>query len=821
VKVAYYRGLHAVSAQSLRGSHVKGAMVAVGSSRADVDELLTDELFAGRLSVAASNSSTSVTVSGDEDAITELELVLEDEDTFYRRLKVDKAYHSAHMLPCSEKYQESIEKLGIDIRPPQEERCAWFSSLKDGQRINADMATQLADTYWPDNMTKPVLFAEALSSALDADTYDVALEIGPHPALAAPAKQVMRDCLQKELPYYGSQFRGGDAVESLAAMLGSLWCHLGLAGANLDKFERDLVGLGKEFRYSLAKGLPSYTWNHDRRYWHESRQSRKMRLRPNSVHPLLGDITPDSAPHHTSWRNLLKPSELEWLPGHAVQGQTVFPASGYLASALEAAAVVAQTESKPIRMISIHDFVIKQAMPFTQDDTGIEVLIELIGIKHVDKGPRHSIHADFTYSSAIDSVTDNLVLTACGRIVIQLGDPSPDILQPQTPLVPHMLDVEPERFYSALADLGYNFEGPFRSLSQLRRKRGKASCRIGLSQAETSVDKLLIHPTELDAVLQTAILAYSYPYDDELRTLHLPTEIREIRFNLAALQQESVSEARVNAEIHFDTRQNTAQVYREPGKGIVANISVYPITESERSHAAIQVFGAAFMPLGGSSTEGDRSMYSQVRWVPDKPDGVLASQGLWDAEIQRETVCLLERIAIFYLRQFDRDVPPDHPARGVSPMKWYLNHARHVLDVIESGKHQWWQPEWENDTVVTINEASAAYRHLPDVEIMHLVGTQMPRVFQGETTMLEEFRIGDTNVLDRYYAEGIGLQSLAQWVARAIKQLVDRHPHMSILEVGKYSPREGCLNVSPLIYPFRCRHRWRDQSNLLRDWWKL
>jgi acyl transferase domain-containing protein len=99
-------------------------MVAVGSSREDVNELLADDLFAGRLSVAASNSSSSVTVSGDEDAIAELEVVLEDEGTFFRRLKVDKAYHSAHMLPCSEKYRASIQKLDMKPHQPNEQSCA-------------------------------------------------------------------------------------------------------------------------------------------------------------------------------------------------------------------------------------------------------------------------------------------------------------------------------------------------------------------------------------------------------------------------------------------------------------------------------------------------------------------------------------------------------------------------------------------------------------------------------------------------------------------------------------------------------------------------
>ena len=67
---------------------------------------------------------------------------------------------------------------------------------------------------------------------------------------------------------------------------------------------------------------------------------------------------------------------------------------------------------------------------------------------------------------------------------------------------------------------------------------------------------------------------------------------------------------------------------------------------------------------------------------------------------------------------------------------------------------------------------------------MHLTGEQMPRVFNGETTILEQFRA--TDILDRYYASGFGLRESGQWVSQTVKQIVDRYPHMNILEIGKF-----------------------------------
>jgi hypothetical protein len=66
---------------------------------------------------------------------------------------------------------------------------------------------------------------------------------------------------------------------------------------------------------------------------------------------------------------------------------------------------------------------------------------------------------------------------------------------------------------------------------------------------------------------------------------------------------------------------------------------------------------------------------------------------------------------------------------------------------------------------------------------MLLVGEVMPRVFNGETTMLEHFR--ESGLLDEYYARGFGTMQSAQWLGSVVKQISDRHPHLNLLEIGK------------------------------------
>ncbi|KAJ5113444.1 hypothetical protein N7456_001978 [Penicillium angulare] len=761
--VAYYRGLHVENASSPNGD-IKGAMVAVGSSLDDMEELCNDEAFLGRISVAASNSSSSVTVSGDEDAIAELQAILDDEQKFNRRLKVDKAYHSSHMLSCYSPYIASLKSCGVTVQEPRT-TCSWYSSVYN-RPVDSKMA--LADEYWAENMTKPVLFSEALVNALAAGSYDLALEVGSHPALKGPATQTIQDVLGTQIPYHGILERGTNAIEASMSGFGFLWSYLDRENINLDAYERAMTG--DESRFTVVKGLPTYQWNHETQYWHESRSSRKMRLRPNPVHSLLGDISSDSAPHNMSWKNLLRESEMEWVSGHKVQGQTIFPAAGYLTTAMEASRLLAEGSGKEIRLIELKDFIIHQAVAFSPDDVGIEVLTTLADIMKVQAD---RIRAKFTYSAALDANSHDLALVATADIDIHLGQPSESILPVRKPAVPHVIDVEPERFYTALADLGYDFSGRFRSLSGLQRKHYKATCLMKVRPLEDGADDLLIHPSELDAALQSIIIAYSYPYDEQLRNLHLPTAIQHIRINPALLG------AADRSKDEFFPLDSAISDRKPDQRGITGHIELYT---NKSSNAAIQIQGANFMPLGGSAAEEDRRLFSRPHWVDSKADGIEAGREIPLIEEHRDTVRLLERIATFYLRKFDREVPLDHPTRAEFTTKWYLNYARYISDMVETGKHKWAQKEWLNDTLEDVMEASKPFFHLPDVQIMHLTGQQMPRVFNGETTILEQFRA--TDILDRYYAGGFGLRESAEWVSRTVKQHVARFPHMNILEIG-------------------------------------
>lgn len=542
-------------------------------------------------------------------------------------------------------------------------------------------------------MTKPVLFSQALTAALSAGSaFDVVLEVGPHPALKGPASQTIGDVLQKQIPYQETLLRGKDATEAFSTSLGFLWSYLDKRSINLASCEVAMSGEGQQ-QFNVVKGLPTYQWNHEVKYWHESRRSRRMRLRQKPFHPLLGDVSPDSAPHHLSWKNILKPSEIEWLEGHQVQNQLVFPAAGYVSTAFEAAQFLAG--GKGIRLLELSDFFIHQAVMFEGDDTGIEVLIDPSSISQVQPD---CIMAKFTYSAALGGQTADFSLAADGELKVFLGDTSPSLLPERGPTPPHLIDVEQSRLYNFMEGLGYNFTGQFRSLSTLRRKLGKASCQA--TRASTHDAKLLlVHPVDLDAAFQSVMLAYSYPGDDQLRILHLPTSIAKVRVNPAMFTTQRIQDEylTVDSTCNRIDRQS-------PGSGFSGHVNLYT---HGYSNAAIQVDRVKFKPLGTAAND-DRNVFYQMHWVPSTPDGIAAADDIPVTQDDTDLLWVLSRIASYYPRKFDEDVPEDSPARSESPLCHYLNYARHMTALLRGGKHKYAKKEWANDTLDDVmNEVKA------------------------------------------------------------------------------------------------------------------
>ena len=315
---AYYRGLYIndIVSEPSR-TQPKGSMCAVGLSEENAKKTLTG--YVDRVQLAAVNSPSSCTLSGDEDAIKDIVRVCEKEGTFCRELRVDMAYHSHHMLPVAPRYEMALGDAHV-YPLTSTVNCDMFSSVTGLKLSQEDCSVQ----YWKQNMVSTVHFFSALSGCM-ARHPDVSmiLEVGPHPALEGPTQESLRNLGKDSVDFFHSCLRGKNDWEALLESAGRMIARgapLKTPNLNASEITHDLQS---KYEYgNVLTDVPAYQWDHSTPFWAESRISRDLRYRQFPCHQLLGSRSIGDIPSCPRWRNLLMLKEVPWLAQRKVCSTT-------------------------------------------------------------------------------------------------------------------------------------------------------------------------------------------------------------------------------------------------------------------------------------------------------------------------------------------------------------------------------------------------------------------------------------------------------------------------------------------------------------------
>ncbi|KAK7981308.1 hypothetical protein PG988_003546 [Apiospora saccharicola] len=765
LRAAYYRGVVAKLAGNATTGQ-KGAMLAVGTSWEDAQDLVNLRAFKGRISIAAHNSSASVTLSGDADAIAHAKRVFDEEKKFARALKVDTAYHSHHMYPCGEAYVSALQACGVQVKTDRDASCSWFSSVTPHENP-VEPSAALSATYWKDNMQNAVLFADAVKNAVASDPQIAyAIEVGPHPALKGPAIQNIADVRTGNFPYTGVLSRGKSDVQSFSDALGFIWTLLGSRGVSFAGYQHLLSGPDTKAKAKLVHGLPSYRWNHNRVHWQESRKSRQTRGRKQPPHELLGVRDPDSNDREIRWQNVLKVSEIPWLEGHQLQGQCVFPAAGYCAMAIEAARIMAA--GRDMTVLELHDLTIPRAITFEEDtNAGVETVFSLTGITTV--GGKVTTANFALYSCPTSAEHNELELMASGSIKVEFGEPDLKALA-STPLSSsNMAPVETDRFYDSLSKLGYGYYDSFRAMSSLKRRFNQSSVLVDSYPYSTTESTVyLVHPTWLDVSFQASMLAFSAPGDERLWSLHVPTSIRSIRINPEVCSSLPLSKKKLHVTSSLANTDDFA-----------ASIDIF--TNDDESLAMVQVEDLEIKPFAPATGADDRRLFSYTKIAHAAPEGSSIPQGAKPTAEQAELAVLCERVSLHYLRKWKAEITDEDWAKGQPHHAGLREYMIHMLSLVEQGRHPTMKKEWLNDTPESVQALTGQVDSV-DITLLCAVGENIPAAVRGDTTILEHML--PNNLLDDFYKQGLGFAIYNTFLARMLEQFVHRYPHARILEIG-------------------------------------
>ncbi|PVI02664.1 PKSN polyketide synthase for alternapyrone biosynthesis [Periconia macrospinosa] len=510
VKIAYVRGLS--SADVTR----PGAMLAAGLSAEEASDYLKVVPHEAAV-VACVNSPSSVTLSGDVEAIDKLEAVISADGKFARKLKVKTAYHSPHMRAVSQTYFDRMGQLSnkASTEDTSVDKVTMFSSLK-GRMIESP--EELDAHYWVANMENTVQFSDALTALLNQPTqpgkktpirWGGFVEIGPHAALKGPVQQTISTTSAgkalKETPYLSAVERGKDAVTTALTAAGQLWAR----GHNVSLAATNTGELGGKPK--VLTDLPSYPWNHTKRFWHESYLMRSNRFPVAPRTDLLGVPEDLSSALEPRWRNHLRLSENPWIEDHQITGTILYPAAGMLVMALEGALqTVAEGDRNGLLGFRFNEVRFDRGLVVTTGDEAVETRLSL---QPDVAAPRQFRFTVFSTTSA-----NNMDETLFREIE---ETSSTDVEWSQQRKVYEELSrdlsadsVDVDAFYDHLEHIGMEYGPLFRNVVELSAlpHRSAAHAKIVLPDTLSSMPANfefphVMHPATMDSIFHLLLAA--------------------------------------------------------------------------------------------------------------------------------------------------------------------------------------------------------------------------------------------------------------------------------------------------------------------------
>ncbi|KAK3315855.1 hypothetical protein B0H66DRAFT_498897 [Apodospora peruviana] len=523
MQVSYLRGVCSSKAKAL--NITKGAMLAVGEGEAAINKRIAKlDSSLGKVVVACVNSPESITASGDEPAIDQLQAMLESAGVFNRKLKVDSAYHSHHMEVVSEMYTSSLDAVGMKGDVPSED-VAFFSSVTGARKHSG-----FGPAYWNSNSVGQVKFSAA--AALVADHLSksnesgkskvVIAEIGPHSALAGPLRQTLSEV---KYDYLSALVRNESAVRTVLAMVGKLFEFGGQ------------VKLDDGHRYKVVDTLPTYPWDHSAgSYWHESRLSKDYRLRKFPRHDLVGILDVASSPYEPRWRHHVSLEALPWLRDHVIDQFVIFPGAGYLVMVLEAMKQLFQIRKTPgvLKNVNFRDVTFAKPVviyddPGAQGSREVELQLVITPSRQHAGSPWENFRV-LSYDSQNESWIDNchglvswdaevaqtqnqtdFVAAAdagLGHLTAAAADKLFESIQSSSPTT-----IPTAEAYTDLRSSGNEYGPTFQLLDEIHVGKSRGTAKIVMKDiAETMPGQYMqahtIHPSAFDSILHLQSLVF-------------------------------------------------------------------------------------------------------------------------------------------------------------------------------------------------------------------------------------------------------------------------------------------------------------------------
>jgi NADPH:quinone reductase-like Zn-dependent oxidoreductase/SAM-dependent methyltransferase/NADP-dependent 3-hydroxy acid dehydrogenase YdfG len=589
--------------------------------------------------------------------------------------------------------------------------------------------------YWRLNMESPVWFYQGFKSLLQSEIGKDAiyLEIGPHSALAGPITQIYR-AQNAYNPYLSVLSRGSNAVVTFLSCVGELWSR----GVNIEPPLPTITA-------KALHDLPPYPWHHTESWWSESRPMKASRFHKFPSHELLGARAIESSDLEPLWRNVLRLSDVAWLRDHCVGPDIVFPAAGYIA--MVGHAVWQMTELKDF---TVRNMSFKTAMVL-KDNMSTEIITRLQPQRLTD-----SLNSSF-FEFSIQSYTGSVWIQHCSGLVAG-GQSSPG---PEPTATSYGRVVASKRWYRAMSRAGLRYGPHFTGLNEITASVSENAASAKVQDNRDSNSPYVLHPTTMDLILQSALVAMHQGQPRYLQQSGLPTFIEKMYIKGGTRGQ----------SIHMNT---TAQKQKIHSHGVDSDTLVFFLNGLEFSAPEME-----------DTQQEEHSETAQLVWKPDIRfvDPATLVKPAQQAELL-STNPLVERIFLLCIIDLADDIKDCPTVPHLDLYRTWMSKqlvqaqtngyplvpdAKDLLDLSACDRkeliHSLVASHTEGTMIAGSRILFLCYRHMSDI-------------FKGRTSPLELMRRG--GLLGQYYD---CLQDKHDY-KEFLQLLGHLRPHMNVLEIG-------------------------------------
>ncbi|KAF1974305.1 polyketide synthase PksD [Bimuria novae-zelandiae CBS 107.79] len=676
-EVAYNRGRFA--AQVAAASTLQpGAMMSVNLAESEAEAYLAKAALPGGVSVACINSPSNVTLSGDEAAIDQLQVTLEKDGVFARKIRTGVAYHSPAMHQVAEGYLSSIGRL-----KPREVPSGNPIMVSTVTSQKAASFSLLDPQYWVDNLESPVRFTDALNYVVHTapkvdglKSITDYIEIGPHAALQRPVRDSLAHAGNSTARYASVLLKQDAPSKTVLQLVGQLFTsghRVSVTAAN----QQDDPSPGVK----PVVDAPEYSFDRSLTYWHEPRVSRDWRLRQEpSPGSLLGQRASDWNPLQPRWRKMLKVEEVPWVADHVVGNAIVFPAVGSLMIAIEAVRQTAASGTQAIRGYQVKEStftspvvitagkateVVTHLRPLQQtyekSSTRFEIEIFSYAENYWRSCNIHIIHVEFEQEtrSEVDGGQEFQNLTDSLTRKYENTKSNADV------------KIATSDFYHWLEENGFRY-GPTFSLADAVCWDGEALAvaQVNVGHPVESFKEGVVHPGILDSCLQLCPIPPSQGMSKNVPT-SVPHKIKDAWIAETGWQNPSTNRVNVFTQAKL----------KHAGAGLDCEVAVL----SETGTLLCYIKRLEMLPIMSREADADnsgRKLLHHIEWKPQASLRTLqqphslssgAAHSLYDDDVAVRDRIELDEILrsvaqhnIDNLRDTDRETMPAHMKKYIS-----------------------------------------------------------------------------------------------------------------------------------------------------------